>query len=176
MFPALRGALVAGVLLLGVSGCVIFDFPDDPQVTSPPAPGEQTSTVTIVRKKQFAGSGITQSIMLDGAFIVNLKANQYTSFKVSAGQHMLGTAWRIGGVAIIGPGGALGQGISDFLTRELELDCIAGQHYYLVIEAMGIALHEVDRIRFEQVERLEGDFALDGKDFVPVGSRDEKSK
>ena len=164
---------IVGMLLLclalSLNGCVIFDFPDDPLVMNPPYVGENAATITIVRKKQFASAGTTQSIMLDGAIIANLKVGQYTRFQVSEDRHSLGIAWRIGGVYIIGPTGGFSEDISDFYKKELTLDCVQGQNYYLTIEAKGFALHDADRMIFKRVQHLEGDFELEGKVFVPAG-------
>jgi len=149
-----------------------------PPVTATPA------TFTIVRRNNplyiVADSFVTHYISLDGVMVATLETGQFTRFPVSEGHHTLATTWHVwddmGGIG--GFGAAVLFVSQNAHKKEIEVDCEAQREYFFTISReIPFSLkpyNEEKRTQFQQVERLEGKFVLEGKNYVPTGPSNSK--
>lgn len=174
-----RYRIIAGckhLLLLSVllaSGCVAWvDRPPPPKLPVIEASAEDSATLTVVRRKQFALSGVIFTVSVDGVAMANLESGQYTRFPVSPEEHTMEVRWDIGGVNILG-GGTGGAGfIRDSVQthkKAIAIRCHIESNCFITIEAQAFAGHEEERVIVKQVDRLEGEFSLEEKSFTPSG-------
>lgn len=129
--------------------------------------------VTLVRKKQVAGSAPGHFISLDQQAVASLGVGQYTTFPVSAGRHSLAVTWRAGD-KLIGLGG-FGAGMGALAwspySKSVEVDCRPPNNHIFTITSGGFSLDENDRVKLKQVEQLDGDFILERNRYISPGSQ-----
>ena len=160
--------IIALVLMLFLAGCVLPVPPPSVPVSSVPTVSGKSATITVVRKKQFAGSAPTHYISLDGATIATLEVGEYTTFQVPEGNHSLTVTWRVGDK------GAASGGVALLLwsphSKTVEINCIPSTNYFFTITAKAFTLSEDDRVDLKQVDQLEGDFATEKNRYVSPGA------
>ncbi len=166
--------LVFAACILLETGCVAWvDRPPIPEVAAVPETGEQFATITVVRKEQFALSGVVFTVVLDGVPIANLRTGQYLRFRVAPSEHILQVRWDIGGLNIFGAGPGGGGGIRDPAStyeKGIVIQCAVGDDCLITIAAKAFAWNEVDRVILNKVDRLEGDFSLKHKASIVPGA------
>ncbi len=165
----LFGCLYAS-LVLQHSGCAVWvERPAPPEVSAVEQPSEEFSTITIVRKKQFALSAVLFTVSVDGAPVVNLKPGEYTQYRVLPGEHRVSIQWDIGGLNVLGGGPGGGGYITDPVRRynkKIRIECLSQASCFVIIDAKAFAGQEEERVMLQQVEQLQGDFTTEGKLFI----------
>jgi hypothetical protein len=161
-----------GAMTVALAGCVAVPLPPV-AVSSAPAITGPSCPVTLVRKRQVAGSVPSHFIALDKLTEAVLEAGEYTAFPVSGGRHTLTVTWHVGD-KVIGAGGfgaGAGAVVWSPYEKSVAVDCRAPREYFFTIAAKGFPLDEADRVEFERVERLDGDFMPERNRFVRPGPR-----
>ena len=155
------------------TGCVAWvDRPSPPKLPVVAASADDSATLTVVRRKQFALSGVIFTVSIDGVAMANLASGQYTRFAVSPEKHSLEVRWDIGGMNILGGGTGGAAFIRDPVqthSKAITVACHTESNCLVAIEAQAFAGNEQERVIVKQVDRLVGDFSLEEKSFTPSG-------
>lgn len=162
-----------GLAVLLNAGCVAWvDRPPVPAVSVLEATGEFSTTLLVVRKKQFALSGVTFTIYVDGTPAVNLESGQYTRLMISAAEHVLQVSWDIGGLNIIGGGTGGGGYMRDPVQtyhKKISINCPVNATCFVLLEAKAFARAEEERLMITVADQLDGHIALKDMTFVAPG-------
>lgn len=129
--------------------------------------------VTVVRKKQSAGSFPNYYVVLDRLAVASLRPGDYTTFPVAAGRHTLAVVWRVGDTPVTagGPGGGAAILFWSPHAKFAELNCAPPGDSFFTLTARALPIDENDRVELRQVERLDGDFSLERNRHVALGPR-----
>jgi hypothetical protein len=86
-----QSAVVLGVFLaLMLAGCAHGLIGELPKVTDPANAAE----ITIVRPARFVGSGVMNTITLDGRHLYELASGEHVTILVPPGNRVVGVTWR----------------------------------------------------------------------------------
>lgn len=169
MSRSIRCCLLEVVSALGLTGCFVPIPPHAIPVSEAPKTSRTSCNVTLVRKNQFAGSAPTHYISLDNMVVASLKVGEYTTFPISEGHHSLAVTWRVGD-RIVGAGSVVALLWSPY-TKIVEVDCRPSVDYLFAISSAAFVINENDRVKLKQVEKLDGDFALERNRYISPGPR-----
>lgn len=150
-------------ILFGLTGCILL--PRDTPVSDVPSVTGPFASITVVRKKQLAGSGPTHYVSLDGVTIAGLKVGEYTTFHISEGHHTLALIRHVADAGVAG----IVFWESRPHSQVVEMDSHSSTNYFFTITDMGFLSADKDRVEFNQVELLEGEFALERNKYVSPG-------
>ena len=151
--------------------CVIFagcmPIPPNPiAISDVPKITDSSCTFTIVRDRQLVLTLNSHYISLDGEFIASLEMSEYTEFSVPKGPHSLGVTWRV-----------IDEDSLRFrvlgwkdLSVSKDVTCEPPKRY-LFTTTEGYPWYPEESAIVEQVEKFEGDFSLDDKEYVSPGAR-----
>jgi hypothetical protein len=150
-------------ILFGLSGCILL--PREPPVSEVPSVTGPFASITVVRKRQLAGSGPTHYISSDGVTIAALEVGEYTTFHLSEGHHTLGLIRHVAD--------RNAAGIIYWESRPhslfVEVDSHSSMNYFFTSTDMGFLSADKDQVEFKQVELLEGEFAPARNKYVSTG-------
>jgi hypothetical protein len=154
-------------LLISVmlAGCLPIP-PPHISISDAPKTSESSCTFTMVRDRDLVLALNTHYISLDGDFIASLDMSEYTTFSVPAGPHSLGVTWRV-----------IDEDSIRFrllawkdLSESMDVVCEPPKSYFFTTTE-GFPWYPEETAVIEQVDRFEGEFALDNKDFVSPGAQ-----
>lgn len=172
MMQAFRPRLLESATVLVLAGCVAIP-PQPIPVSRVPAISGPSCNVTLVRKKELAGSAPSHFISLDKLTVAVLEVGEYTTFQVSEGRHSLSVTWQAGD-KLLGVGG-FGAGAAALAwsphAKSVAVDCRAPANYFFAIASRGFPPDENDRVELQQVGQFDGDFVLERNRFVSPGPR-----
>ena len=149
--------------------CVIFagcmPIPPRPiSISDVPKTADSSCTFTIVRDRQFLLALSTHYISLDGEFIASLDMNEYTEFSVPEGPHSVGVTWRVIDED------SLRFRVLGWKDLSVSMDVICEpQRRYFFTTTEGLPWYPEETAIVEQVDKFDGEFSLDDKDYVSPG-------
>jgi hypothetical protein len=140
-------------------------LPRDEPVSEVPSVTGPFASITVVRKRQLAGSGPIHYISLDGVTIAALEVGEYTTFRLSEGHHTLSLMRHVADTGLVHFVFFERRPHSQFV----ELDSRSSMSYFFTITDMGVLANDEDRVEFKQVKLLEGEFAPERNKYVSPG-------
>ena len=161
--------LIHGILSFLI--CVIFagcmPIPPSPiSISDVPLTADSSCTFSIVRDRQLILALNTHYISLDGEVVAALDMSEYTEFSVPEGPHSLGVTWRV-----------IDEDSLRFrvlgwkdLSVSMDVICEPPRRYFFTTTE-GFAWYPEETAIVEQVEKFEGEFSLDDKEYVSPGAQ-----
>jgi len=148
-----------------LAGCL--PIPPGPiSISDAPMASESSCTFTMVRDRHLVLALNTHYISLDGEFIASLDMSEYTTFSVAEGPHALGVTWRV-----------IDEDSIRFrvlawkdLSESVDVICEPPMSYFFTTTE-GFPWYPEETAVIEQVDRFEGEFSLDNKEFVSPGAQ-----
>jgi hypothetical protein len=162
MVSNLRHFILGITILFGLTGCILL--PSEP-ISEVPSVTGPFANITVVRKKQVAGSGPTHYISLDGLTVVALEVGEYTTFHLSEGHHTLALIRHVADSGVAG----IVFWESRPHSQSVEVNSHSSMSYFFTITDLGFLSDDKARVEFKQVELLEGEFAPDQNRYVTPG-------
>ena len=160
------------VLCLLISGMLAGCLPIPPRsipISDVPKTPESSCTFTMVRDKHLVLAFNTHYISLDGEFIASLDMSEYTTFSVPEGPHALGVTWRV-----------IDEDSIRFrmlawkdLSETVDVICEPPMSY-LFTTSEGYPWYPEETVVIQQVDKFEGEFSLDDKEYVSPGAKQLK--
>ncbi len=115
--------VLAGCATQNVAGVSSYQLVSAERVTgaiAEPPLGEPAGTVVIKRDPGMFGGALSSILLVNGVPVARLKPGEYLQFRATPGEHLFGVSWsdNLGAAATSS-------------TRELAVEILAGQTYYL---------------------------------------------
>lgn len=148
-----------------LTGCLPIP-PQAISISDAPVTSERSCTLTIVRDRHLVLAVNTHYVSLDGEIIASLDMSEYTTFSVPEGPHSLGVTWRVVDEDALR---FYVLGWRD-LSKSVDINCEPPKSFLYTTTA-GYPWYPDDTVLIEQVDRFEGEFSLDEKEFVPPGAQ-----
>jgi hypothetical protein len=171
-YPIVRKLLFVLLIFL-LAGCVMPVRPPGKHIFTPPDPTPGDVSITVVRASQFIGSYPIHYVALDGKYIASLKTGQYTKIPISKGRHELAVTRYIGGLFIVMPyfiGGTPETKDPPEYTAKCDFECHLDDTCFFGIR---VKFPSSKPIELFLIDKLDGEFSLEGKTLVNPGSAEE---